>query len=242
MQLSGAPDARTSLLCAACLCSLIACLNSLAACAASLILGLVMLALAHPPLAALAARFGAVNFFILFMWLIVPWTTPGQNVCHFGFMSITNEGVLLCLLATLKANAILAIFVALLFRLSMADIASALHSLRCPEKLVWLFLLMERNVALLREEWRKLAEAVKLRGFTPATSMRTYRTIAAMLALLLIGAHARGERMREALLLRGFNGSLPFRRTTALTKTDALLGACTAIAMGVLICVSQAMP
>lgn len=204
-------DPRVSLFCAIALCSTIACLGSLCASVLSLIAGFLLLFTSRATIADLYSRFMAVNIFIFFMWLIVPWTTPGERLTPGLPLSIA--GLQLCLLITVKANAILAVFLAFLSRMPMITMACALRSLRIPEKLVWLFLLMERNVATIGEEWHKLTVAAKLRGFAPCTNLHTYKTIAALIALLFLGAHARGEHMREAMLLRGFDGSLHLARS-----------------------------
>lgn len=237
-----APDARTALLCAFCLCTIVACLSSVAACAASLLMGAALLAWARPAMPAFAARFGAVNFFILFMWLLVPWTTPGTALWQFGPLTATRQGVMLCVIITLKANAILAIFIGLLFHASMTQLAAALHSLRCPEKLVWLFLLMDHNVALLRQEWRHLTDSAKLRGFAARTSLHSYRTMAAMLALLLIAAYDRGQRLHEAILLRGSDWRIPFACPATRSTLNMVAGVCTSLAMAILITINYTLP
>lgn len=188
-----------------------ACLQNMAACWLALAIGAAMLALARPKPEKALARLGAANLFILALWLITPWTTPGEAVLSWRGFAITRQGLDLCLALTLKANAIVAVFLALVAPLSLSGLAAGLKALRCPQKLVWLILLMERNVFILKNEWRWMLEAAKLRGFAPRTSRHTYRTLAAMLALLLARAHDRGQKLHEAMLLAGFDGSVPFR-------------------------------
>lgn len=213
--------ARAAILCAVSLSIVIACLTSLPACLAALAIGLLFLAFSHPAISVIIARFTVVNFFILFLWLVTPWATPGTVMFEAGWPAISREGLNLCILATLKANAILAVFMAFLSSFTMAQLAGGLRACHCPGKLIWLFLLMERNVHLLRREWRRIGDAAKLRGFTPHTNWHSYKTIAAMLALLLIGAHDRGGRMHEAMSLRGFDGHCPFQYNSTFSIISA---------------------
>lgn len=193
------------------LCAVIACLQNIPACATALFTGAILLAAAFPPPGRSLRRFAAVNVFVLSMWLIVPWTTPGESIWSWHGFAITWQGLRLCALLTLKANAILAVFLAFLGQTSALALARGLSALHCPDKLTWILLLMERNIHLLSHEWKNELEAAKLRGFAASTSRHGYVTLAVLLGLLFIRAQERGQRLNEALLLAGFDGRLPFR-------------------------------
>ena len=107
---------------------------------------------------------------------------------------------------TLKSNAVVCAFLALIATMPPSEFGHALERLRCPRKLVFLFLFTGRYVHLLAEEWRTLMTAARLRGFRPRSDMHTYRTFASLLGLLLVRSHERARRTREAMLLRGFAG------------------------------------
>lgn len=98
---------------------------------------------------------------------------------------------------------------ALIFPMPITILGNGLHRLGIPAKLVWLLLLMDRNIEILKREWRQLAASVKLRGFTPGNNLHTWKTYGAMLGLFLVKAYEQSERTREAMLLRGFTGKLP---------------------------------
>lgn len=199
-------DPRLRLLLAAALAVALAPLHQLASAALGLGLGVCLLPLARPPLRPLLRRLAAVNAFILFLWLTTPWTTPGTSVWQWGFLNVTAEGIRLSLLVTLKSNAVVCAFLALIATMPPSEFGHALERLRCPCKLVFLFLFTGRYVHLLAEEWRTLMTAARLRGFRPRSDMHTYRTFASLLGLLLVRSHERARRTREAMLLRGFDG------------------------------------
>ena len=199
-------DPRLRLLLAAALAVALAPLHQLTSAALGLGLGGCLLPLARPPLRPLLRRLAAVNAFILFLWLTTPWTTPGTSVWQWGFLNVTAEGIRLSLLVTLKSNAVVCAFLALIATMPPSEFGHALERLRCPRKLVFLFLFTGRYVHLLAEEWRTLMTAARLRGFRPRSDMHTYRTFASLLGLLLVRSHERARRTREAMLLRGFAG------------------------------------
>ena len=180
------------------------------ACLGALLLGLLLVGLARPAPAPFLRRLAAVNVFILLLWIIAPLTAGAPFYARWGMLGISREGVRLAFLATLKANAIYCIFAALCGALTPTSLACAMRNLHFPSALSMLFLFMGRAFYILYGEWRALEQAARLRAFTPRPNMHTWRTIGSLLALLLIRAHERAGRMREAMLLRGYDGTLNF--------------------------------
>lgn len=228
-------DPRCRLLFALILSIVVACLGNLRASFLALGIALLILAVARPPFMFFIKRFLPANLFIFFLWLVVPFTTPGPPAWRLGILTASQTGIELCLLATIKANALVIIFLAMIAPMSISSLCNAMRALHCPAKLAWLFLLMGRNVHLLSREWGNLHEAAKLRAFKPGNNKNTYRTLASLLALLLIRTHDRGQRMREAMLLRGFNGQLPPGAPLRCTWRDALAAIALACCLFVII-------
>lgn len=197
-------------------------LQNVAASLAGLGLGLCLLALARPPLRPLLHRLAIVNIFALFLWCVTPLTMPGQEVARWGIVSLSAEGLHLALLVTIKSNAIVCVFLALIATMNTPTAGHALECLHCPRKLVSLFLFTARHVYDIAQQWESLSVAARLRGFRPRTNVHTYRTVASLLGLLLVRSYERSQRVREAMLLRGFSGQF---RTVAVFKArpaDAL--------------------
>lgn len=239
-------DPRVRLGGAAVLCVLVAVCQGLVAALAALLAGIIWLALAlvgpQPSLRDFAVpqpalrkvsglrlaagglwqRFAAVNVFVLLLWCTTPWATPGDAVCTLGPLTISGEGLRLALLVTLKANALACICMALLATLQIPDLTQALRFFRCPDKVVLLLIMALRNIHVLGQEWQRLRTAARLRGFAPRCSLHTYRTLATLLGLLLLRSLDRATRVREAMLLRGFQGQFPCAATRPLRATDAL--------------------
>lgn len=219
------PDPAVRLGCAALLSVCMALLTRPSAAAAALGFAAALLALSRPAWGQTGRRLLAVNAFLVLVWLFTPFTTPGEPLGSFLGLAPTRQGLELALLVTLKANAIVLVFMALVAPLGPTALAGALKRLHCPEKLVWLILLMGRNIELLRGEWRRLDEAARLRGFAPRSGLHAWRVFGALFGLLFVRAHDRGNRSLEAMRLRGFNGRLPLtEKRFRLTLADALLG------------------
>lgn len=164
-------------------------------------------AVCRQPWRLLLKRLAVANFLILFIWLTVPWTVPGESVVTVGPLHVSREGLVLAALVTIKCNAILLVFLVFVADLNLPLIGYALERLRVPVKLIFLFLFTCRYIHVIGEEWKKLQTATALRGFLPRTSMHTYGTIANMLGLTVINSIDRSHRIYEAMLLRGFTGT-----------------------------------
>jgi len=225
-------DPRVRLALAVLIAVCLAPLKNLTACWLGLVLGVALLATSRPPLSLLFRRLAVVNTFILFLWCVTPWTTPGTDLVQWGVFAISAEGVRLSLLVSIKSNAIVCVFLALVASMDSPTVGHALERLRCPRKLVFLFLFTGRYVYVLASEWQTLNVAARLRGFRPRTDLHTYRALASLLGMLLVRAYERSLRVREAMLLRGFEGR--FRSVTVFRArpVDALF------ALGLLLCLA----
>lgn len=158
-------------------------------------------------------RMFAINGFVAFLWVFLPFTTPGDPMARFGPLVITAQGVAASLLISLKTNAISLCFLSLVATSDAASLGQAMHRLRVPDKLVFLFLFTYRFIHVINDERLRLSTAARLRGFCPGSDAHTYRTLASLLAMVLVGAMRRAEMTRRAMLLRGFTGKFATMRT-----------------------------
>jgi cobalt/nickel transport system permease protein len=159
-----------------------------------------------------------VNALILLLWLVLPLTFKGEVLTRIGSFAIYRPGVVLAAQITLKSNAILLAFIALIATMSLATLGHALHRLAVPEKIVHLLLMTYRYIFVIEQEYLRLIRAAKIRGFRPGTNANTYRTYSYVIGMLFVRAAARAERVHQAMLCRGFNGkfySLQEFQTTA---------------------------
>lgn len=200
-------DPRARLALAALFSVCVAMAQTFLTCVLGLTLGCALLVPAQPSFGQLLRRLAAVNFFVVFLWCVVPWSTSGKTVLVWGAFTVTDAGLRLSLLVSLKANAICALFTALTAGMDSATMGHALRRLGCPHHLAWLLLFMGRYIHVLGEEWHSLMTAARLRCFRPRSNAHTWRTLATLLGLLLVRGHDHVRRVHEGMLLRGFTGS-----------------------------------
>lgn len=213
-------SAATSLLCAFFLCCVIACLNTIWSALGSLFVGACFF-FSNPDRT--SQPLVAINVFILFIWLIVPWTTPGETIYRLGILQISKQGCLLCLLATFKANAIILVFMGIMNGMNAMKLGLAFAQIHLSSRLALMIVFSAQQIDILKFEWKTLKEAANLKGFQPRFSLHSWKTIASMLAILLVRASEKAELLHEALLLRSFSGKFPVCCKFILGKRDFLL-------------------
>jgi cobalt/nickel transport system permease protein len=184
----------------------------------ALILSSILIAISRVRIKEVLRRMVIVNALILLLWLVLPLTFKGEVLTRIGSFAIYRPGVVLAAQITLKSNAILLAFIALIATMSLATLGHALHRLAVPEKIVHLLLMTYRYIFVIEQEYLRLIRAAKIRGFRPGTNANTYRTYSYVIGMLFVRAAARAERVHQAMLCRGFNGkfySLQEFQTTA---------------------------
>lgn len=198
-------------------------------------LGLVCLAVLSP--AAVLSRLLAVNLFIAFLWLFLPFSTPGAPLLHFGGLTLTKEGLDLALLLTFKSNAVVLCLMALMGSIPVQDMGPAMQSLRLPAKLCHLFLFTFRYIFVIRKEYQTMTRAMNARGFKPKTNLHTYRSYAWLVGMLLVKSWDRAERVNRAMLCRGFQGRFYTLTQFNFTTADIFFITTAALAaLGVVAC------
>jgi cobalt/nickel transport system permease protein len=187
---------------------------------AALVLSVLLIGVARLNIREVARRLVVVNGLIVFFWVVLPLTFQGDVLFHIGPLSVTWSGLFLAAQITLKSNAILLAFLALVTSLSIATLGHVLSRLRVPEKIIYLLLLTYRYVFVIEEEYERLMRAAKIRGFQPANNMHTYRTYAYLIGMILVRASARAERVHQAMLCRGFKGRFYSLHEFSLSRVD----------------------
>ncbi|NQT20459.1 MAG: cobalt ECF transporter T component CbiQ [Planctomycetes bacterium] len=176
------------------------------------------MAAARLPLAATAKRLAGVNCFLLILLVFLPLIASGPCLFRIGPVGYSREGFLQAARISLRCNAILLTFTALLSTMETSTLGHALSHLRLPQKLVHLFLFTVRYIDVLHHESARLRRAMKVRCFRPGANARTFRTIGYLAGMLLVRAHDRSMRIMDAMKCRGFRGR--FHVLTHFTATQ----------------------
>lgn len=160
--------------------------------------------------------------FLLFLWAVLPFTYEGEVVLQIGKLGITRQGVDLCTAITIKSNAILLVFIALITTMNFSTLGYTLNFFKIPEKLVHLLLLTYRYIFVIEQEYRRLVRATKLRSFRPGTNVHTYQTYAYLCGMLFVRASARAQRVYNAMKCRGFSGRFICLHEFAISPADRI--------------------
>ena len=147
-----------------------------------------------------------VNGMIIFLWVFLPFTYKGEAWFTIGPLAGTKDGVLYASQITVKCNAILLAMIALLSTTPIFTLGHAMSQLYFPDKIIHLFLFTYRYIHVIFQEYKRLTNAMRIRGFMPGTNLHTYRAYAYLVGMLLVRSYDRAERIHKAMLCRGFHG------------------------------------
>lgn len=143
-------------------------------------------------------RWFALVIFIALMWATLSWQI-GENGIELNF-----QGIELAEKLSLRTHLLLISLWLFLWNINDAVLVQAIGKLPLPEKLIQLFVLTVRYIALLGELRQKMDIAMRTRGFRPGFNRRTLYVTAQSVALLLIHALLKAETAQMALKCRGF--------------------------------------
>ncbi|GAB6100387.1 cobalt ECF transporter T component CbiQ [Halanaerocella petrolearia] len=188
-----------------------------------LVVGLLLVLAAQLDLKYVANRLLVVNSFIFFIWLIVPFTYPGDFLREVGPLVISKEGLIYALQITIRANSILLVLISLLSTTSLVELTYTFTYLKLPRKLIYLFFLVYRYFDVIKEEYQKLYNAMLLRGFKNKTSLHTYKSYAYLLGMLLVKSYDRAQQVYEAMLCRGFKGQFYLQDDFQFSSLDFIM-------------------
>lgn len=212
--------------------------NHLEMTAISIILPAFLLVCARLDFGKVMLRLAIVNGFTLFLWLFLPFTTPGETIYSIGPFTIQREGVYQALLITLKSNSIILMALALLGTSQIFTLVHAMSHLWVPDKLVHLFFFCFRYIHVINDEYHRLINAMKMRGFKPKTNMRTYRAYSYLVGMLLIRSFNRSKRILQAMRCRGFKGKFYILHHYEMKRYDYAVGV-SSLAFSILLMVAR---
>jgi cobalt/nickel transport system permease protein len=183
---------------------------------------LALLVVARLSLKDVFLRLLTVNAFIAFLWLFLPFTHGGEALFRVGPLQASREGIVYALLITVKSNTIVLALIALLATTPVITLGHALSHLYVPNKLIHLLFFTVRYLQVLHSEYDRLRNAMKIRAFKARSNVHTYKSLAYLIGMLLVKSFDRAERIRKAMLCRGFQGEFYLLSHFDLQKSDVL--------------------
>lgn len=201
---------------------LVVSLHDFRALGAAVAVGAVALLTARLPLARTLKMVATMDGFIVFMLVMLPFTTPGETLFTLWGFEGTREGLYKAIEIGLKANAVVMVLLALVGTMETVTLGHALHHLRVPENLVHLLLFTVRYIEVLHQEYLRLRTAMKARGFRARNDRHTYRSVGYLLGMMLVRALERSERILGAMKCRGYEGRLHILAEHRFAARDAV--------------------
>jgi cobalt/nickel transport system permease protein len=156
----------------------------------------------------LLRRLLALEGFMGVLLLLLPFSVPGETLWQLGPFSASREGVVQALTILLKANAVVLVLLALVGTLGPVTLGHALARLGVSDKLVHLLLFTVRYLGVLNDEYRRLRQAMRTRGFRARSDIHTWRSLGWLMGMLLVRSLERSRRILAAMKCRGFDGRL----------------------------------
>lgn len=160
-----------------------------------------------------------INFFLLFVWLALPWRFIPEGP---QWLAFNSQGIWLALAITLKSNSIFLAWCGLLQHVCLHNILHALASWRVSPKLLALLFFIYRYGLLIKQEYYKMHCAMLTRGFKAKFNWHSLRSISQLVGNILVRAFDRAERVYQAMLCRGFNGRFYFDSHLRWHNIDSL--------------------
>lgn len=174
-----------------------------------------------------AAMTGFLSMFLLIMPLTAV-TRPADVVLIFGqqdWFTLNLRGLELALLVSAKAIGVALLMEPLLATAPLPRTLAGLSRLGVPRQITLMILLAHRYIFVFLHEARRMATGMEVRGFRKRTDLDTVRTTGNFLGMLFVRSYERTQRVYAAMLVRGFNGTLPDREEFSLRPADWLISA-----------------
>ena len=173
----------------------------------SIFYSLVIIFIAKIPVHIAFKRLLPLIIFLLLLWVFLPLSVKGKTIFEVGPLAITKEGVLYAYRITAKSVAILLLLIAFITTSNMVALFHALAHLKVPKKLIFLIFFTYRYIHVVWMEYQRIKNALAMRCFVPGTNLHTYKTVAHVVGMLMVRSYDRSERVYNAMLCRGFNGT-----------------------------------
>ena len=223
-------DPRLRIMAAALFALVVVSLSGLATLFTAVGLALSVMLAARLPAGPTLRRMAAMDGFMLLILVLLPFTVPGTPIVEWGGFTASAEGLVKAVEILLKANAVVLVLLALVGSLDAVTLGHALARLRMPANLVQLLFFTVRYIGVIGEEYARLRTAMRARGFRPANTLHTYRSIGYLVGMLLVHSLERSERILAAMRCRGFQGRFHLLDDFAYGRADALFAGLTAVA------------
>jgi cobalt/nickel transport system permease protein len=187
-------------------------------------------AAARVPAAAIWRRARFVLPLVLLVALFVPFVRSGGQEYDIGPLVAHEEG--LRTLAAVAAKAVIGTFSAVLLgaTTSLPTVLRGLEAMRVPRLLVLIAAFMYRYLFVIVEEVGRMRAALTARAYRPRSALHA-GALGRVATATFLRTYARGERVYQAMLSRGYRGQMPRLAPLVLGRADVLFVALVLVAL-----------
>ena len=215
-------DARAKIISLSFLIISLALLPELSSSFSGFILAIILVILSNLPFVFVLRQLRWVILFILFFFIIMPLTVPGEEIVRLNFVAISWEGLELSLLIALRAISICMVVLVMVGTTKFHKTLKALEKLKFPHKLIQLIMFTYRYIFVLLEELGRMSTAARARLFKKRTNAHTLKITGNLIGMLFIRSFERTQRVYNAMASRGYKGRLKTLEGFELSKMDFL--------------------
>ncbi len=195
----------------------------------ALLISLGAVLLAKTPFSRLLRRMTAMTGFLSMFILILPFSAvqkPGDQLIFIDpfTLAFNLRGLQLALTIVFKAAAIAMMMEPLFNTAPLPATVQGMQRLGVPAVICQMALMAHRYIFVFLHEAKRMNTGMRLRGFRKRTDMETLRVLGNFVGMLLIRSVDRTERVYQAMLARGYDGTFPTHDTFQATGRDWLLG------------------
>lgn len=161
-----------------------------------------------------------VLFFVLALFVVISLTVPGSLLMRLSFLSISREGFKLSLLISLRAISAALLIFSMIGTTKFNLTLKALQKIKIPDKLIQLLMFTYRYIFLFLDEEKRIFIGAHSRGWVRKTNLSSLKTMGNLVGMLLVHSFERTERIRDAMISRGYNGRLKVLYEFTLSPND----------------------
>ncbi len=199
-----------------------ACVTNLILAGAALVVSMVAVAFTRLPVRLVVRRTRGLIVFIAVFAVLVALTADDGRRLSLGPISVSTHGLALAGMVGAKAVGITLLALSLVATTPFAQLCRSLKRVGCPARLVGVILLSYRMNFALGGEMESMQAALAARGFRLRLNRRALATIGLVIGSLLVRSLDRADRLYNAMLARGYDGSIPYLSTRSVAPGDVI--------------------
>ncbi len=195
-------------------------LNDIRILAAGLLLAVALVLVSRIPLLFVMGRLKWVALFVLAVVIVLPFSVSGTALFSVGSLTFTKEGLLQALVISVKAFSVVLLIFPMLATMKFVSFIKALEKLHVPNRLVQMITLTYRYIFVLLNEIQRTLRSIESRGYGKRTSILGLKNLGTAIGMLLVRSYERGGRIFDAMVSRGYNGTMETLREFEINSKD----------------------